>query len=161
MPAVPGPAAFDSWLSGALFAPVGRFIADHALSPAFARAAACTCTRDAHWHAHWHALRRHPIADLRIGLGFVLACDLLGLDTERGLAFAREAAHPARWMRLFLADHGLMAYDAFDVDPCVRVVPAPPPIPAAVPRAAAARSPALSPRRTTRARAPRRDAAPA
>lgn len=138
---LPGPRPLQPLLAGALFASVGAFIADQALSPDFARVALHAAQRDRLWSCHWPELRRLPPHELRTSLCFVLACELLGLDAAQGLRFAGQARQPARWMRLFLADHGLLPYAALD----------PPEAP----------GPALSRRRTTGASAPRPGAVPA
>ena len=106
------PLALEHALLHALFARVGAFIHAHALCPAYARAALDAPTRDALWLRHWPALRRRQPAELCAGLCFVLACSRLGLEPAQGLAFADEARQPGRWLRLFLADHGLLPYDA-------------------------------------------------
>lgn len=100
-----------------LFARTGAFLAARTCDATYARAVRDAHARDALWSAHWPqaSARRHD--DVRIWLAFMLACATLGLDTAQGMRLALQARDPARWMRLFLADHGLLAYDAFDVEP--------------------------------------------
>jgi hypothetical protein len=158
VPRVDGPRPLEAWLSRALFAQVGAFIVAHALSASFAALAADAPQRDAIWSALpdrlGPALGRPVDADLRVWLCFLLACHALGLDPAQGARLAGAARHPERWMRLFLSDHGLLDYAAFQARPraCRSAVPV-----ATVATSGVGR---FSRRRTTGASAPRRAGAP-
>lgn len=97
------------------FQKVADFICEQSAIPAYRELARDASLRNALWTPHWPQLRTEPEHDAALFMCFLLACEMLEIDTARAARAARQTADPELSMKTFLSERGLLRFSAFEL----------------------------------------------